>query len=120
MNAIKIILSGLAFLVLSAILALVATSTYYKIYKGCSGSSPGLAFSLTYFIAPISTIFIFGVGLASKRLVARYGYGQGVQVIFKLVCMLLASALVAALLLSPLYPYPRDENYGACPEWIMK
>jgi len=120
MNTIKIILSGLAFLVLSAIFALVATNIYYQISRGCSGSSGGLAASLTFFAAPISTIFIFVVGLASKRVAARCGYGQGVQVIFKLVCMTLASMLIAALLLSTLYPYPRDENYGACPEWIMR
>lgn len=50
----------------------------------------------------------------------RYGYGQGVQVIFRLVCMALGSILVAACLLSTLYPYPREQDYGACPEWIMR
>ena len=103
MKIIKIILRELAFLALSGVFALVATNIYYSVYAECSGSSAGVAFWLTFLVAPISAISIFVVGLASKSVAARSGYGQGIQAIFRLVWLALGSMLVAAYLLSTLH-----------------
>jgi hypothetical protein len=118
MTTFKQVAINIGFLALSVILSLIATNVYFQVYTLCAGGSAGIAFGLTFAGVPIGAGLIFISGIFVGKVTRNRTPKRAVW--FRVGAMVIATLLIVGALLLQLYPYPKDQNFGTCPSWMMR
>jgi hypothetical protein len=98
---------------MSAFFSLAVTNSYYYFYRVCTGSSMGVAFSLTFLYWPTITLVSFVIGRLARKL------SSDKKLLFQISSMAVAWLLSWVVCMSFTFPIPEKENFGGCPRWLM-
>ena len=119
-NILYLIIYNVFVLFMAVLSSLVVTNTYYAFYSLCTGSSAGVAFSLTVLFLPICVLLCLFLGWVSAFWSKKSGKSRCVQIVSQQLTMFVVAALFFLGLMASFFPISNEQAMSnECPRWLL-